>query len=65
MWNFISVLPLYLISYILFFQYELVYTIFESWKNDDYSECSDLYKNSCKFGGISLFIITTYMLMRY
>ncbi len=56
---------LYIIAYILFFQYKVVYEIGESWKNDSYSECSDMYRISCRIGGATLFIINTYLLLNY
>ena len=37
-----------LIAYLLFFKYELVYKITESWKSYSSSDCSDLYKISCR-----------------
>ena len=36
-----------LIAYLLFFKYELVYKITESWKSYSSSDCSDLYKLDC------------------
>ena len=36
-----------LIAYLLFFKYELVYKIIESWKSYSSSDCSDLYKLDC------------------
>ncbi len=56
---------LYFISLVLIFGYKFIYLISESWKSDGYSECSKMYKISCQFGGISLFIITTYLLIKF
>ena len=54
-----------LISYLLFFKYELVYNITESWKSYSSSDCSDLYKISCQLGGIITFIIDLLLIISY
>ena len=56
---------LILISYVLFFKYELVYKITESWKSYSSSDCSDLYKISCQLGGIITFIIDLLLIISY
>ena len=42
-----------LIAYLLFFKYELVYKITESWKSYSSSDCSDLYKLDCQLGSLT------------
>ena len=54
-----------LIAYVLFFKYELVYKITESWKSYSSSDCSDLYKIYCQFGGIITFIIDLLLIISY
>ena len=54
-----------LIAYLLFFKYELVYNITESWKSYSSSDCSDLYKISCQLGGIITFIIDLLLIISY
>ena len=54
-----------LIAYLLFFKYELVYNITESWKSYSSSDCSDLYKISCQLGGIVTFIIDLLLIISY
>ena len=54
-----------LIAYLLFFKYELVYNITESWKSYSPSDCSDLYKISCQLGGIITFIIDLLLIISY
>ena len=54
-----------LIAYLLFFKYELVYKITESWKSYSSSDCSDLYKISCQIGGIITFIIDLLLIISY
>lgn len=54
-----------LIAYLLFFKYELVYKITESWKSYSSSDCSDLYKISCQLGGIITFIIDLLLIISY
>ena len=54
-----------LIAYVLFFKYELVYKITESWKSYSSSDCSDLYKISCQLGGIITFIIDLLLIISY
>ena len=54
-----------LIAYILFFKYELVYKITESWKSYSSSDCSDLYRISCQFGGVTLFILVLLLIISY
>ena len=39
----------FIVSYLLYFKYELVYEITESWKSYSSSDCSDLYRISCQF----------------
>ena len=56
---------LLLIAYLLFFKYELVYKITESWKSYSSSDCSDLYKISCQLGGIITFIIDLLLIISY
>ena len=56
---------LLLIAYVLFFKYELVYEITESWKSYSSSDCSDLYKISCQLGGIITFIIDLLLIISY
>ena len=58
-------LILALIAYLLFFKYELVYKITESWKSYSSSDCSDLYKISCQLGGIITFIIDLLLIISY
>ena len=58
-------LILALIAYLLFFKYELVYNITESWKSYSSSDCSDLYKISCQLGGIITFIIDLLLIISY
>ena len=58
-------LILALIAYLLFFKYELVYKITESWKSYSSSDCSDLYKISCQLGGIVTFIIDLLLIISY
>lgn len=58
-------LILALIAYLLFFKYELVYNITESWKSYSSSDCSDLYKISCQLGGIVTFIIDLLLIISY
>jgi len=48
-----------LIAYLLFFKYELVYKITESWKS------SDLYKLDCQLAGIITFIIDLLLIISY
>ncbi len=54
-----------LIAYLLFFKYELVYKITESWKSYSSSDCSDLYRISCQFGGVTLFILVLLLIISY
>lgn len=56
---------LILISYVLFFKYELVYEITESWKSYSSSDCSDLYKLDCQLAGIIAFIIDLLLIISY
>ena len=56
---------LLLIAYLLFFKYELVYKITESWKSYSSSDCSDLYRISCQFGGVTLFIFVLLLIISY
>lgn len=56
---------LILISYVLFFKYELVYEITESWKSYSSSDCSDLYRISCQLGGVTLFILVLLLIISY
>ena len=42
------------LSYLLYFKYELIYKINESWKSYGSSDCSDLYIANCKIGAILL-----------
>ena len=56
---------LLLIAYLLFFKYELVYKITESWKSYSSSDCSDLYRISCQFGGVTLFILVLLLIISY
>ena len=56
---------LLIISYLLYFKYELVYEITESWKSYSSSDCSDLYKISCQLGGIITFIIDLLLIISY
>ena len=56
---------LILIAYLLFFKYELVYKITESWKSYGSSDCSDLYKINCQLGGIIAFIIDLLLIISY
>ena len=54
-----------LIAYLLFFKYELVYKITESWKSYSSSDCSDLYKLDCQLAGIIAFIIDLLLIISY
>ena len=54
-----------LIAYLLFFKYELVYEITESWKSYSSSDCSDLYKLDCQLAGIITFIIDLLLIISY
>lgn len=54
-----------LIAYLLFFKYELVYKITESWKSYSSSDCSDLYKLDCQLAGIITFIIDLLLIISY
>ena len=54
-----------LIAYLLFFKYELVYKITESWKSYSSSDCSDSYRISCQFGGVTLFILVLLLIISY
>ena len=54
-----------LIAYLLFFKYELVYNITESWKRYSSSDCSDLYKLDCQLAGIITFIIDLLLIISY
>lgn len=54
-----------LIAYVLFFKYELVYKITESWKSYSSSDCSDLYRISCQLGGVTLFILVLLLIISY
>lgn len=56
---------LLIISYLLYFKYELVYKITESWKSYGSSDCSDLYKINCQLGGIITFIIDLLLIISY
>ena len=56
---------LLLIAYVLFFKYELVYEITESWKSYSSSDCSDLYKLDCQLAGIITFIIDLLLIISY
>lgn len=56
---------LLLIAYVLFFKYELVYKITESWKSYSSSDCSDLYKLDCQLAGIITFIIDLLLIISY
>ena len=56
---------LLLIAYVLFFKYELVYEITASWKSYSSSDCSDLYRISCQFGGVTLFILVLLLIISY
>ena len=58
-------LILALIAYLLFFKYELVYNITESWKSYSSSDCSDLYKLDCQLAGIITFIIDLLLIISY
>ena len=58
-------LILALIAYLLFFKYELVYKITESWKSYSSSDCSDLYKLDCQLAGIITFIIDLLLIISY
>ena len=53
------------LSYLLYFKYELIYKITESWKSYSSSDCSDLYKISCQLGGIITFIIDLLLIISY
>ena len=53
------------LSYLLYFKYELVYEITESWKSYSSSDCSDLYKINCQLGGIITFIIDLLLIISY
>ena len=53
------------LSYLLYFKYELIYKITESWKSYSSSDCSDLYKIYCQFGGIITFIIDLLLIISY
>ena len=54
---------LLLAAYLLYFKYELVYKITESWKSYSSSDCSDLYIFNCKSGAIVLLVIAIYFLI--
>lgn len=54
-----------LIAYLLFFKYELVYKITESWKSYSSSDCADLYRISCQLGGVTLFILVLLLIISY
>ena len=53
------------LSYLLYFKYELIYKITESWKSYSSSDCSDLYRISCQFGGVTLFILVLLLIISY
>ena len=53
------------LSYLLYFKYELIYKITESWKSYSSSDCSDLYKLDCQLGGIIAFIIDLLLIISY
>ena len=53
------------LSYLLYFKYELIYKITESWKSYGSSDCSDLYRISCQFGGVTLFILVLLLIISY
>ena len=53
------------LSYLLYFKYELIYKITESWKSYSSSDCSDLYRISCQFGGVTLFIFVLLLIISY
>ena len=54
-----------LIAYLLFFKYELVYKITESWKSYGSSDCSDLYIANCKIGAILLLFFAIYLIINF
>ena len=51
------------LSYLLYFKYELIYKITESWKSYGSSDCSDLYIANCKIGAILLLFFVIYMII--
>ena len=53
------------LSYLLYFKYELIYKITESWKSYSSSDCSDLYKLDCQLAGIITFIIDLLLIISY
>ena len=56
---------LLIISYLLYFKYELVYEITESCKSYSSSDCSYLYRISCKIGGVTSFILVLLLIISY
>ena len=56
---------LLIISYLLYFKYELVYEITESWKSYSSSDCSDLYRINCQIGGVTSFILVLLLIISY